>query len=93
MAQIAIQSCHACIEAANEFKMDQLKEHPHLVLCGIKSEHKLHNVQRHLDALNVRYKSFVEPDIGDQLTAICTESVPQSMRQHFRKYQCLRRAA
>lgn len=89
--QQAVQACHASIEAARNSLISPCDEHPSLVLCGVKSEHQLKNVIGHLTELNIHHHSFIEPDIGNELTAICTEPVTQNMRHNFRKYRCLRK--
>lgn len=64
-------------------------EHPHLVLCGIKSEQSLWTVLRRLESLGIAYKPFRDSDLDDQLTAIATGPVRGEQRRHFRRYQCL----
>ena len=87
--QIAVQACHAVIEAAPKISSD--REHPHLVLIGVRSELQLVNAHRRLSALGVRCSQpFCEPDMGDQLTAFATEPVSGDSRQLFKNYQCLR---
>jgi hypothetical protein len=65
-------------------------EHPHLVLCGVKSEAQLHTVLRRLNRIGVASRSFSDTDLGGRLTAIATAPVKGALRACFRRYQCLR---
>jgi len=89
LPQQAVQACHACIEAARTL-LPADDEHPHLVLCGVKSEQQLHTVQRHLDRIGIAFRSFFETDLDGQLTALATEPVRGHRRSLLRKYRCLR---
>lgn len=90
--QIAVQSCHAAIEATHAFKLGELPDHPHLVLLSIKDEARLHKVQAHLREHGIRFADFHETDLGESLTAVATEPIPfeSSLRKHLRKYQLLK---
>lgn len=88
LPQQAVQACHACIEMARTL-LPSCDEHPHLVLCGIKSEPSLWTVLNRLERLGIAYRPFRDSDLGDQLTAIATEPVRGDQRHHFRRYQCL----
>ena len=59
-------------------------------MLGVKSETQLENVCKRLEKQGIRFASFREPDIGDQLTSVCTESVSQEQRAIFRKFQLLK---
>lgn len=91
-SQICVQSAHACIEATHAFQLGHLPDHPHLVILAAKNETKLHNVRKYLIEHGIRHVHFYESDIGDQLTALATEPIPESseLRQLFRKYQLLK---
>ena len=83
-----MQACHACIEVARNL-LSPSDEHPHLVLCGVRSEDSLSVIALRLNRLGIAFRSFHEPDLNDQLTAIATEPIPGDQRRHFRRYQCL----
>jgi hypothetical protein len=83
--QQAVQACHACIDARDFYPADL--ETPNLVLLGVNDEKKLVNTLRRIEKLGIRCKAFVEPDIGNQLTAIATEPVSGDSRHHFKQYQ------
>lgn len=88
-SQQAVQACHACIEVARSLILP-CDEHPHLVLCGIKSEQGLWAVLCRLQSLGIACRPFRDSDLGNELTALATEPVRADQRRHFRRYQCLR---
>jgi hypothetical protein len=90
LPQQAVQACHAAIEAARHGLFPPGDEHPHLVLCGIRSEIALQSVLLRLQRLQIRHQPFLEPDLGDQLTAVCTEPVRDERRRGLRGYTLLR---
>lgn len=75
------------MEAARTF-LKEGAEHPHLIVFGAKNENKLRRCIEHLKEAGIPYKEFIEPDIGNQLTAVATAPVCGTQRQHFCKY-CL----
>jgi hypothetical protein len=87
-AQQIVQSCHAAIEAARTLLPPEL-QHPHVIVCGVRDEralwHSLHKLQRH----NIRFRAFLEPDQGNQLTALATEPVFDETRRLFRNLRLL----
>lgn len=84
--QKAVQSAHAAIEASRAF-IKHGEEHPSVIILVVKSEHKLKVIA---DKLDVKYRAFFEPDIGNQLTAIATAPISGEQRQFFRKFQLLK---
>lgn len=87
-SQKAVQSCHAAIEATKAFG-DSIQTHPSVILCVVKSEHKLKALQDKLQYAGVDFTSFREPDIGDQLTAIASTPLAGADREIFKRYQLL----
>ena len=89
--QRVVQSCHACIEASRHFIPPGDNTH-NLVVIGIKGESRLQEARLKLDQLGVRHRPFYEPDLGDQLTAIATEPLPEDapVRRALRRYQLLK---
>lgn len=83
-----VQASHACIEATKAYLDPQL-EHPHLIVVGVNDEIRLFKCASKLDKAGIRYKTFIEPDIGDQATAIATEPISGEARQHFKNYTLL----
>lgn len=87
-AQQAVQACHAVLEASKFLKSDE--EHPHLVLCGVKTEAALFKAIEKLNEQGIKCQWFIEPDIGNQVTALATEPVYGDTRRVFRNYQILK---
>lgn len=85
-----MQSCHACIEAAKEFG---LQEHPSVILLGAKNLNKIERAIKYLGTNGIKHVVFREPDIGDEITAVATSPVNGDKREVFRKYQLLREAS
>lgn len=84
-----VQAAHAAIEAAH-FLIPKDEEHPHLVVCGVKTEQELLAVQNRLSGLGINLKVFREPDRGGEATAICTEPIAEDQKKLLRRYQCLK---
>ncbi len=87
--QKCVQSCHAAIESA-KYLFSNNKEHPHLVVCEVKNENSLKKAIENLNQTNIKYKVFIEPDIGDEITALATEPLSGEERRFFKKYQLLK---
>lgn len=86
-AQKAVQSSHACIESARAFiKPDD--SHPSVIICEVRSEQKLKMVMEELNG-KVNYKTFQEPDIGNQYTALATEPIYNDKRKLFSRFQLI----
>lgn len=88
--QQAVQACHASIEAAKAFSLEDLHEHPSVIILSIKNESKLHEIRNYLIDNGIQHVHFYEPDIDDQLTALATEPIFGDRRRLFRKFQLLR---
>lgn len=87
-SQQIVQSCHAVIEASGTISPNL--DHPHLVLCGVKSEEQLAHSLQSLREKGIVCKPFYEADLGGQLTAFATEPIFDDQRQFFRKFQLLK---
>ena len=87
-SQIAVQAIHAAIELARSH-LSPDEEHPHLVLCGVKSELQLFNALQRLQKAGIPHKPFFEADRDDELTAVAAGPVSGEDRQHFRRYNLL----
>lgn len=86
-AQKAVQSCHAIIESTKTFGMSG--DHPSVIICVVKSEQKLKKVAEEISKQNIKFSSFFEPDIGNQMTAIATEALPETKRYIFKRFQLM----
>lgn len=87
--QQVVQACHAVAEAARFF-LSKEEEHPHFVICGVKNETALRKAYFKIQEQGIQLQAFIEPDIGNQMTAIATEPVSDSVRRTFRNYQLLK---
>ena len=86
----AVQSSHAAIEAAKNFGLKELPDHPHLVILGVKNEKKLDQALEYLEENGIRHYGYREPDYDDSLTAIATEPLQGDVRKLFKKWQLLK---
>jgi len=83
-----VQSAHATILATKSF--NTIDEHPFIVLCGVKNEKALYKAANKLSRHGIQFSQFIEPDLGDQLTAIATEPVRGEIRRVFKDFQLLK---
>ena len=84
-----VQACHAVGEASRNFPAPK-GTIPNLVVFGIDNEQQLVKTKNKLDQLGIKTEIFIEPDIGDQYTALCTEPVDGLTRKVFRSYKLLK---
>jgi len=84
--QQAVQSAHAAIEASRAF-LEPGQEHPSVIIVIVKSEQKLKSIAAKLD---VKFRAFFEPDIGNQMTAIATAPISGEQRNFFKKFQLMK---
>jgi hypothetical protein len=83
-----VQAAHAAYESTKNFGTPNI--HPNIIICSVKSEHKLNQVGEYLLDKNIQYTPFREPDIGNQLTAIATCPLYGDQRNIMRKFQLLK---
>lgn len=87
-AQQTVQACHAAIESSRRF-LKAGDEHPSVILCSIKSEHKLLNYSEKFKEQGIEHLVFREPDIGNAATALASRPLVGKQRQAFAKFQLL----
>jgi hypothetical protein len=87
--QQVVQACHAAAKAAVLYN-GKLEVDPHVVVCGVKTETALFRAIEKLNENGIRCQWFIEPDMGNQVTAIATEPVYGDARRVFRNYQLLK---
>lgn len=87
LAQQAVQAAHAVIEASPSIPSEL--QHPHLILCGVKSESQLSESLQRLREAGIQCYEWREDDLDNQLTSIATEPVYGEDREHFNKFQLL----
>jgi len=91
-AQGAVQSCHAAIEASREF-IDPSMDHPHLVLLEVRNESRLQKLHHELKTEDIPHVQFIEPDLGDSLTAIAVKPTNNpEIRKYFSRFQLFKGA-
>ncbi len=56
-----------------------------MVLFEVEDEASLIEIKEKLEAKEIAYVGFTEPDIGDQLTSICTRVVISNSERKFFK--------
>ena len=88
--QQAVQSCHACIEAATAFNFESLPDHPSVIICGAKNESKLIQIRNYLSQNGIKFVHFNEADLNDELTALATEPICGLRRKLLRKFQLIK---
>lgn len=79
----AVQSTHAAIDFIFEHPTRAgpwHKESNTLVMLTVKDTKGLQHLMRKCDYLRLAYTAFREPDIGNQLTAICIEPHPETYK-------------
>jgi hypothetical protein len=86
-AQKAVQSSHACIEVARTY-IKPNDEHPSVIICEVRSEDKLKMVMTELEG-KIQFKTFQEPDIGNQFTALASEPIRGEQRKLFNRFQLI----
>jgi len=84
-----VQACHAVGEASRSYPSPK-GIIPNLVVIGVDNEQKLIKTKNKLDTLGIKTEIFIEPDIGGQYTALCTEPVSGLTRRIFRNYKLLK---
>lgn len=87
--QQAVQSSHAVLEMHRQFN-GVLREHPSIIIVGVKNEQKLKEVIGRLVSHNkFRFTTFQEPDIGNQFTALASEPIYGADRQFFKGFKLI----
>ena len=82
-----VQSCHAVADfAANhgeEFVKWQSKSN--YLCCLEASPLKIQTTISRLEELEIKYNVFLEPDIGNEITAIAIEAIPREQHKKLFK--------
>lgn len=80
----AVQSAHAAIEFQHEHPEIAKQWNTHskyLVFLSVENEPELNKYLQKIQFYNLKYTTFLEPDIGNQLTAIAVE--PSELTQRL----------
>ena len=86
-AQRAVQAGHVLIETTQAF--GPFDEHPSVIICVTKSEHKLNSVNDELLTKGIKTRTFREPDRNHELTAIATRPLRGQEREALSRFQLL----
>jgi hypothetical protein len=81
LPQQAVQACHAAHSAGVLFGADP---HTSLVLCGVPSRPDLERVAAQMDLYGIVYTTFLEPDLGGEVTALATAPLTRGGRKRLR---------
>ena len=76
---------HALIECSRSGLI--IGEHPNLVFCSVPTSQDLVDLCSLLELKSIDYRTFVEPDLDDKLTAIATKVVFGKDRKPFSKLE------
>ena len=79
----AVQSCHAAIEFQYEYPeiaREWNTNSKYLIFLSVENEEKLQKLLTKIQIRSIKYSTFFEPDIGNQLTAICIEPGQESQK-------------
>lgn len=87
--QQAVQAAHAVLEM-HRFYNGCLREHPSIIILGVRNEEKLKEVIMKLVRHGkIQFTTFQEPDIGNQYTALATEPIYGADRQFFKNFKLI----
>ena len=79
----AVQSAHAAIEFQHEHSEIAKKwntESKYLIFLSVENESELFHYLDKIKYYGIKYTTFTEPDIGNQLTAVCIEPSERSRK-------------
>lgn len=82
-----VQTSHATAQAQAEWGG---VETANFVLIGVKNPRELLYAAARLEAANIGYSMFYEPDGGVGFTSICTTPLPKSMQAQFKRYELMK---
>ena len=85
--QKCVQGTHAAIELTKSTSMNTF--HPSVIYVHVRNEKKLKEVMSKLLEMSIKFSSFVEPDLDNEITAICTEPLLGESRNYLKRFQLL----
>lgn len=91
-SQQAVQSCHAVAEfmlhhGTEDTVRRWASDDRFMIILGVSDEAELKKWQAEMSRVGVTSKTFIEPDMGDQATAMAIH--PTADRRMFRKLSLL----
>lgn len=87
IAQQLVQIAHAGMECGL-YLATPPDQPDNVVLIGVESEAALRDAALTLAALGIMHRIIDEPDLGDQITAICTEPLIGEIRKKLKHFRC-----
>ncbi len=89
-----VQSSHIALKLGWMMGFDRsLESDPnslYFAVIGVPDLDGLKFVQEHLKSLEITQHSFIEPDIGNEMTGVATYPIPVNQRKPFQNYKRLR---
>lgn len=85
--QQAVQAAHATHKAGHKFPSNP--DETYFVLIGVEDECQLQEVELLLQKHNHEYVSFMEPDLGNTMTAIAVKPMKEHQKRFLKKYKKL----
>lgn len=85
-----VQSAHALADFAvkHQYEFQQWQMGSNYLCCLEATERKLEIILSKLEALDIKYVIFNEPDIGNKMTAVAVEAI--SREQHKKLFKNLK---
>lgn len=87
--QQVVQAAHVTLELGAHIGAEGAKN-LHFVVCGVENEKELEKVLIYAINNDVEMVSFIEPDIGHQITAIASVPLKGRVREVFKEYKKLK---
>jgi hypothetical protein len=85
--QQIVQACHAAYEAG---KKDDLPGINTMVVLEVANQIELLDISEKLSLQNIPHQTFIEPDINNETTALCTHALSNDFRKKFKKFSLWR---
>lgn len=82
-----VQAGHALLEMGKEIKIDGV---PSIVLLSADSEQTLKDNLNYVTECGIRCFPFIEPDIGDQMTAFATVPINKEQRKLLKHFKLVK---
>lgn len=85
-SQKAVQGTHASIEMS---RYTEINEHPSVIYLLVKNEKKLKSVISELIDKGIDLFVFREPDLGNELTSLCTVPLNEKDRSNLKRFMLM----
>lgn len=84
-----VQAAHATMVLGQRMPSEFNPKETYFTVIGVADKSELKAVQRVLDDNGFKYEDFVEPDIGNEVTAVATHPVHWLSRRPLKNYKLL----